>query len=738
MGIDSFKPGKKLGKEAQLNRLRRLLAGQTNAPAIDFQRFCVAGLDRKGQRTSGFGEVGVGVEVKGGINFGPFICPGVVTLSLDGTLSGERGGRSLVLVQRDAGRVFEGKPKRVGAAWRNRTPIAMSLLDGWSVHASLGVGAEASVGVGDPLKPDELGLSLGAKASVTGTLEHVSLSASRPMYYASAHGQDFDDDFNDLVNHKIKRAVALFLIYEKRKSRIARDTIDKFMPDSPMDGRVDQLLRAAFQQNPAVGEELDGWGYAWTFDFKNLFKEIEREIRTNVTTHGSFDPRKWTFGVSTDQLIRKLGTKIQFEYGYYVSSRAQAYKSNWQKFYAATTDEEAEEAMLEIERYQAAESIYQNLVIAKKMLERRQLAKRAGKKRVPRALDDTEKVDDKLRTSLRATVWTHEEMAGAGGKVNVSIDTVVGVGAAASAIAGVQGSWTSIIYDSATSAGVFQSGRAPKRLLSREHTVVRKLATEIALSAVAAAWAPSGEVASRTASGSMLYGTMVYQSVRACRYEGETRARTGSGVSMGTSILVKRLALVTDAIKSGTMMTEWDKETTRVKKYLCKALCVDEHTLVAFLDNVTLDWLEGDVSVLAEASFELCGGTVDFRESDLKDLRAMKPAQKRFDQSDPDTNPDRNNGSTRLQALRLRLRQTEASDKRRDIFSLGYITAVSSENPARWSFGGSIFRTYRAGVENTIDFAVRYYGRHASILNDDSNNDLAYEYGIAPVSLFNF
>ena len=735
----------------RLDRLRKLVAGGTNAPAIDFRRFSLSGMDLKGQRASGFGELGGGFSLSASINFGPLICPGIVTLKAGASIAPDFACRSMILVQRDAASVRE-RLRASRPDWRNPKPVCLNLLEGFSGHFSVTADVEASVGIGDPLGPDEMGLSIGAKAELGGTVDFMVLKSPSPLYYRSVHDAEFDDDFNDLVNHKIKRAISIFLFYLKKQD-VAGEAIDRFAPNSLIDSRIDQLMRAAWKDNPDVGTELDAWTYSWSANIKKFAKWSLDEVRRNLQTNNSYNPKKWKFGISTKDLLAELNDNVIVEFEQWLTKNKPDYIKNVNDHYYAISEQERKRLSDEIERYDSVLAVYENLEIARTMLGRR-LARKLTGRDTPKPLkveqdeqsfDDFLKDDDAdvVKPRVRGTVWRYEGSAGAGGKANVQVDEVVGAATAANLVGSLAGSWTSIKFDSASEKGTFGAGQSARRLLTREHTYIRQLASQWKTEAFAKAWAPRRAYGRGAESTNILFGSMNYRSVRLCQYEGETRLRAGSGVTLGASVSVRRLALVTEAMAAGKSFMQMDRDTHKVLGFLVKSLCVDQETLAEFLAGRVYDWMDEDLAVLAEASFEFVGGTVDAGQDERYDpINKVKAAVDRFGQNNPDPphggQKGQGNGSTRLQVLRLRLRSTESEEKRRDVFTIGSANAVSDDIAARWFGGGAIFRSYRAGVENTLDFVTQFYGPHADVLNDPANSRLAYEHAVAAPSLFNF
>lgn len=761
-------------RDARLNRIRRLLAGASELPLIDFQRFDLGGLSVKGQRSSGFGQMGGGVTFSAELNIGNTVAPGLVRMGAGGNAAFECAPRSLIVVQRDARNAWT---KRVASrsdkpAYQADRPVSLHLLEGFAFTPAIGAAAAMTVGIGSALSHDENGIAIGLEANAEVLYNYVRLDGARPQYYSSPHDPELVAEFDSLVNNRIRHAIALFVARQTR-GKVKKAVLGLFSnpPGGPLPGQVEQVaLFSDFidaeeyqgildnrETTNSLRQRFDDWSFAWTTDAGAFFKGIwqfyySHNVKTSVLK------------AKIDQMIKETAKEIQK-----AKSTGGIYKKKEQyyndirrdpAYFKKLSPAEHEKRKMnyrEIQLYDERIALRDNLVKARALLEKRKPDTGTRDKSHPACVDSAAP-KSAHKTKLRIHSIRAKHATGGGMKVALMVGDTAQAGAGSKIE--LEGDWEHlrVRFQHAGDAcgeqvaGLWippSRGLKSRRILTRENTRINKKYLELSNTQFAKLVLGDLDMTKGDRRYRPFYGTMDYRSVRLVRSvqgmsKGEDDAPavdktakvellSGSGVSRGLSFQEWRLRQYAEACRK--LLPDPPKDTLqptpppaplddaaeRTETRLSDELCVPKETLRTFFKEVFLDGVPEGVGIIVEANFAFDLNKVSMTEAqwEEKDYFDLDFAEKRLSQKTPDDPKAKDgNGTSYLQVLRLRLRQVDATDKRRNVFGLGWGSPLSGSyehKSGRGGLGGSIFRSYSAGVEGTIDLYRETFGRDKEI-----------------------
>lgn len=195
---------------AQLQRkllfAARSIEGYEPGSAIGlFRAFNLTGFEHKGQISSGIGESGTSVTLGASFNAGDLICPLLFTAKAGVELTGAAADYSMVLVHRHPTSLdFAGSTQ-----WHTVRPVSLSVMVGTAYDAKASVSAELGFGLAtdqaEPLGIDELGVEISGEVKAGGGLRFLNLKDLHPRHYASATDNDLALDFFDAVDAMTRR-----------------------------------------------------------------------------------------------------------------------------------------------------------------------------------------------------------------------------------------------------------------------------------------------------------------------------------------------------------------------------------------------------------------------------------------------------------------------------------------------------------------------------------------------------
>ena len=664
----------KLSSDLRLNRLRKVIAGSGASPIVDFQDFSLSGTDYRGQISSGFGEQGYGLSAGVKIDAGKFLLPGFFTLTASANITVTGARRSMLMLHRDPLRVrrtpVKARQKKDQSRWHNTHPYNLMVMTGDTKRAEITLGVDVKLGVRNAFMIDEVGASIAANASLSGSMEYFELEDNQPRHYGALAGSGLANDVEFLLNGNIKRAVSLWLVQkaiENKQTKIRDQMLMELADATPS---TYDLRMQKFFANLATNEQ------------QTLLKDVPL---FSVDLPGF---TKWMFKAKTAG-IGKLGRPSTLKL---LSALSAQEREAIQEQTRLSTRQDLWGIPLWQER------IGQLAIDINAINQMKQALLKAKNDDYRIAIDgpalgpqsDNHGVNARPARFVVRTV-EGEAKAGAGIKFNASIakpKLVLGANAKIST------GFKTITYAlEVPSAASHLRGAQPDRVISRQETVITyKNYFTMDAQAAAEFTAPfAGTHRAEKKGQPFNYGTMIYHSANSVNFASDAGNQrvilpNGSGVTKGVSILASRvIALAEDSRKSGG----GSAVSQKLEAFLSEELNLTSFQIRDFFKQVELDWLQEDRAILIEAGFAFTdvgpnvkkpltfGWAMSRHPSQPPSLQGiglleLKPVMDRLKKKKADTVPTNAANSvqstvgvlsTQLQVLRLRLRQTEATEK---------------------------------------------------------------------------
>lgn len=278
--------GKDVATEMLIATTRKLKKDLTLIPAQFasleptelYERFLLIRPDVKGNAAIAYGSYGHSASVTFGFEFGIFLCPGLVNLSVNATATATKTNEALFIIHRNlpdkliATSSRESRNKRVLA--KISKPVTFMAMLGERKGGSFELAFAASFGTGSFSEIFSLGL-LGftfAGGQISGSISRdvYNFKDPSPGWYQSGSDQNLQLDFTDSLGtrhtHYLKREIALWLRYVKKN----------YIKKLPNDSKWDKL-KQTFNNLPKF---YPIWFKASTaevqFKLANILKELDK------------------------------------------------------------------------------------------------------------------------------------------------------------------------------------------------------------------------------------------------------------------------------------------------------------------------------------------------------------------------------------------------------------------------------------------------------------------------------
>ena len=249
-------------------------------PLDMFTRFNLAGMDYKGQLSSGYGQAGWAGKLGFDVDFGTLLLPGILHVPVGANLRIEGTDHNLLVLTRLPSKVTDQEPKsltklivksrdeegKLAAAFRVESegkvkritrPLSLLVLSGKTREHKGSFSVQADIGFGDPFATDELGIGVGIRAGAEISAKQTLLEDHRGRAFRPLAQSDLvHKAVDDLLLTDIKEHLARWIRVESESGwapDVVRQLFDStttgwagLQHDFPIDAPVPQGFKKLF------------------------------------------------------------------------------------------------------------------------------------------------------------------------------------------------------------------------------------------------------------------------------------------------------------------------------------------------------------------------------------------------------------------------------------------------------------------------------------------------------------